>query len=63
MVGDPFTEEPYGVGLPKGDKEMREAVNDGLEKGGESGNGDMKKAWSYVFKTEDGYQDPKVDRY
>jgi glutamate transport system substrate-binding protein len=63
VVGDPFTEEPYGVGLPKGDKEMREAVNDGLEKGGESGNGDMKKAWSYVFKTEDGYQDPKVDRY
>lgn len=32
VVGNPFTEEPYGVGLPEGDVETCEAVNAALEK-------------------------------
>ncbi|MER5968737.1 glutamate ABC transporter substrate-binding protein [Streptomyces sp. NPDC002055] len=32
VVGKPFTEEPYGVGLDKDDKELREAFTKALEK-------------------------------
>ncbi|ARF75736.1 glutamate ABC transporter substrate-binding protein [Kitasatospora albolonga] len=31
VVGKPFTEEPYGVGLDKDDKVLREAINTSLE--------------------------------
>ncbi|WP_326700266.1 glutamate ABC transporter substrate-binding protein [Streptomyces sp. NBC_01754] len=31
VVGKPFTEEPYGIGLNKDDKVLREAVNKSLE--------------------------------
>ena len=32
LVGKPFTEEPYGIGLKKGDTEFRTFINDTLEK-------------------------------
>ncbi|CAO0825272.1 ABC transporter substrate-binding protein OS=Streptomyces microflavus OX=1919 GN=Smic_62560 PE=3 SV=1 [Streptomyces microflavus] len=32
VVGKPFTSEPYGVGLNKDDKVLRDAINDSLEK-------------------------------
>ncbi|MCP9943991.1 glutamate ABC transporter substrate-binding protein [Streptomyces somaliensis] len=32
VIGKPFTEEPYGVGMDKGDKALRDFVNDSLEK-------------------------------
>ena len=32
LVGKPFTEEPYGIGVKKGDKEFRTFLNDLLEK-------------------------------
>ena len=32
LVGKPFTEEPYGIGLKKGDTEFRKFINDTLEK-------------------------------
>ncbi|MFV0127422.1 glutamate ABC transporter substrate-binding protein [Streptomyces sp. HMX112] len=31
VVGEPFTEEPYGIGMNKDDKALREAVNKSLE--------------------------------
>lgn len=31
LVGNPFTTEPYGIGLPKGDSELRSFVNDVLD--------------------------------
>ncbi|MEE1751687.1 glutamate ABC transporter substrate-binding protein [Streptomyces sp. SP18CS02] len=31
VVGDPFTKEPYGVGMNKDDKVLREAINKSLE--------------------------------
>ncbi|GGO91514.1 glutamate ABC transporter substrate-binding protein [Wenjunlia tyrosinilytica] len=43
VVGNPFSEEPYGVGLKKGDKVLREAVNKALEAHEKSG--DWKKAY------------------
>jgi glutamate transport system substrate-binding protein len=32
LVGKPFTKEPYGIGLKKGDTEFRSFINDTLEK-------------------------------
>jgi glutamate transport system substrate-binding protein len=43
VVGKPFTQEPYGVGMNKDDKVLRDAVNDALEK--HEKNGDYKKAY------------------
>ena len=61
VVGKPFTEEPYGVGLPKDDKALRDAVNDALEKGMD--DGDWKKAFEYTLGSTDDVEMPEVDRY
>lgn len=61
VVGKPFTEEPYGVGLPKGDDAMRDAVNDALQKGMD--DGDWKKAFEYTLGSADDVEMPEIDRY
>ena len=43
LVGDPLTEEPYGIGLPDGDTEMQEFVNGVLEELFESGR------WTEIY--------------
>ncbi|MFF4233599.1 glutamate ABC transporter substrate-binding protein [Streptomyces sp. NPDC001820] len=43
VVGSPFTEEPYGVGMNKDDKALRDAVSDALEE--HDKNGDHKMAY------------------
>ncbi|MCX4825254.1 glutamate ABC transporter substrate-binding protein [Streptomyces sp. NBC_01142] len=43
VVGNPFTEEPYGIGMNKDDKVLRDAVSDAIEAHDE--NGDHKKAY------------------
>jgi glutamate transport system substrate-binding protein len=62
IVGEPFTEEPYGIGLKKGDDEFRNFINDTLEKAFEDGR--WKQAWEdtagAVLDTPD---PPEVDRY
>ncbi|MGI5480249.1 glutamate ABC transporter substrate-binding protein [Streptomyces lavendofoliae] len=37
VVGKPFTQEPYGIGMNKEDKVLRDAVNDALDKGVKDG--------------------------
>lgn len=37
VVGEPFTAEPYGIGLAKGDDQFRSWINDVLEKSFEDG--------------------------
>ncbi|WP_189553769.1 glutamate ABC transporter substrate-binding protein [Streptomyces lavendofoliae] len=37
VVGKPFTQEPYGIGINKEDKVLRDAVNDALDKGVKDG--------------------------
>ncbi|WGW12966.1 glutamate ABC transporter substrate-binding protein [Saxibacter everestensis] len=61
VVGKPFSEEPYGVGLPKGDDALRNAVNDALEAGAKDGT--WKKAFEYTLGSSDGVTAPEVDRY
>ncbi|MDQ0938436.1 glutamate ABC transporter substrate-binding protein [Streptomyces sp. V1I1] len=38
VVGMPFTEEPYGIGMNKDDEALRQAVTDALEAHDENGN-------------------------
>ncbi|MEC4015889.1 glutamate ABC transporter substrate-binding protein [Streptomyces sp. H27-D2] len=44
VVGHPFTKEPYGVGMNKDDKALRDAISDALE--AHEKNGDYKKAYN-----------------
>lgn len=61
VVGAPFSEEPYGVGLPKDDQALRDAVNDSIEENEENGN--WTKAFDFTLGSSEGVEIPKVDRY
>lgn len=63
VVGKPFTTENYGIGLKKGDKELRDKVNDAIE--AMFADGSWKKAFDASVGGS-GYQapePPKVNRY
>jgi glutamate transport system substrate-binding protein len=64
LVGNPFTEEPYGIGLALDDDEFRDFINDVLEDAYESG------AWADAYAATVGDitgteapEPPAVDRY
>ena len=63
LVDNPFTEEPYGIGVPKDDQAMRDFVNDVLEEIFESGE------WAEAYESTVGTvaestpEPPEVDRY
>jgi len=64
LVGAPFTEEPYGIGLAVDDDDFRDFINDVLEDAYESG------AWAEAYDSTVGAitdteapEPPSVDRY
>lgn len=63
VVGNPFSEEPYGIGLTRGDDEFRDFLNDRLEEIFASSE------WSEAFEATLGQigvptpEPPDVDRY
>lgn len=63
VVGKPFSEEKYGIGLKKGDTEMRTKINDALAKMEKDG------AWKAAFEKNLGPAGiatpapPQLDRY
>ena len=62
LAGEPFTEEPYGIGLKKGDTEFRNFLNDVLEESFEDGS--WAKAWEATAgKVLETPEPPAVDRY
>jgi glutamate transport system substrate-binding protein len=64
LVGNPFTEEPYGIGLAKDDTEFRDFINDVLEESYE--NGTWAEAWDRTAGAISGLEAPEppaVDRY
>ncbi|MCZ2818055.1 glutamate ABC transporter substrate-binding protein [Modestobacter sp. VKM Ac-2984] len=64
LVGNPFTQEPYGIGIPKGDDEFRAFINDTLEEAYESGA--WAEAWDETagaISGTDAPEPPAVDRY
>jgi glutamate transport system substrate-binding protein len=64
LVGNPFTKEPYGIGLPKGQDDFRDFINDVLEDSFEDGT--WAAAWDNTagaITDTEAPQPPKVDRY
>ncbi|MGW4090490.1 glutamate ABC transporter substrate-binding protein [Nocardia sp. NPDC004750] len=63
VVGKPFTTENYGIGSKKGDKELRDKINDAIE--AMIADGSWKKAFDSTVGVS-GYQAPQpptVNRY
>ena len=62
IVGEPFTQEPYGIGLMKGDDDFRNFINDVLEESYEDGS--YEAAWDATAGTVLEFREPPaVDRY
>ncbi|SOE03758.1 glutamate ABC transporter substrate-binding protein [Blastococcus haudaquaticus] len=64
LVGNPFTTEPYGIGVELGDTDFRNFINDVLEEAFE--NGDWAAAWDRTAGDISGTEAPEpptVDRY
>ncbi|TXS44772.1 glutamate ABC transporter substrate-binding protein [Streptomyces sp. t39] len=63
VVGNPFTEEPYGIGMNKDDTALREAVSDAIEE--HDANGDQEKAYDATLGLSGSKYGgtPTVDRY
>ncbi|GAA1945961.1 glutamate ABC transporter substrate-binding protein [Agromyces allii] len=62
VVGEPFTEEPYGIGVKLDDTDFRMFINDVLEKAYEDGR--YEEAWNKTAGTVLPYvAPPAVDRY
>lgn len=60
VVGEPFSEEKYGVGLPKGDDALRGFINDMFTEGGDT--------WQKIYdatlgKSGTKVEQPEVDNY
>ena len=54
LVGNPFTEEPYGIGVPEGDDDFRSFINDVLEELYESGE------WAEAYESTVGQVNPET---
>lgn len=62
VVGEPFTDEPYGIGLAKDDTDFREFINDTLEESYDDGS--YEAAWEGTAGTVLPFvEPPAVDRY
>jgi glutamate transport system substrate-binding protein len=62
VVGETFSEEPYGVGLPKDDKALRDKVNDILQEAIDDGT------WKSIYdstlgKSGSEAEPPTIERY
>ncbi|WP_392750392.1 glutamate ABC transporter substrate-binding protein [Streptomyces sp. LN590] len=63
VVGKPFSEEPYGIGVPRSDNALRFALNDALEANEKNGS------WKKAFEATLGLSGvpaptpPPIDRY
>ncbi|MFJ6570537.1 glutamate ABC transporter substrate-binding protein [Streptomyces sp. NPDC091292] len=63
VVGQPFTKEPYGIGMNKDDKALRDAVSDAIE--AHEKNGDYKKAYDATLGLSGSTytEPPALERY
>ncbi|MCM2410745.1 MULTISPECIES: glutamate ABC transporter substrate-binding protein [unclassified Streptomyces] len=63
VVGKPFSEEPYGIGVPRSDNALRFALNDALEANEKNGN--WKKAYEATLGLSGAPvpKPPPIDRY
>ncbi|MFI9208323.1 glutamate ABC transporter substrate-binding protein [Streptomyces sp. NPDC053253] len=63
VVGKPFSEEPYGIGVPRGDDALRFALDDAIA--AHEKNGDWKKAYGATLGLSGvpAPTPPAIDRY
>jgi glutamate transport system substrate-binding protein len=64
LVGNPFTKEPYGIGLKKGDTDFRNFINDALEESFKDGS--WADAWDRTagkITGKEAPEPPQVNRY
>ncbi|MFE5538092.1 glutamate ABC transporter substrate-binding protein [Streptomyces sp. NPDC056492] len=63
VVGTPFSKEPYGIGVPRGDDALRFALDDALAE--QEKNGNWKKAYEATLGLSGvpAPQPPAIDRY
>ncbi|GAA2088611.1 glutamate ABC transporter substrate-binding protein [Kitasatospora saccharophila] len=63
VVGQPFSTEPYGIGVPKNDTVLRLALDDALQR--HEQNGDWKKAYEATLGLSGvpAPEPPAIDRY
>ncbi|MEE1753865.1 glutamate ABC transporter substrate-binding protein [Streptomyces sp. SP18CS02] len=63
VVGKPFSQEPYGIGVPRSDNALRFAVDDALE--ANEKDGDWKKAYDATLGLSGvpAPRPPAIDRY
>ncbi|MBY8839948.1 glutamate ABC transporter substrate-binding protein [Streptomyces sp. SP2-10] len=63
VAGKPFSEEPYGIGVPRGDNALRFALDDALR--AREKNGDWKKAYDATLGLSGvpAPNPPAIDRY
>ncbi|MEO3974522.1 glutamate ABC transporter substrate-binding protein [Streptomyces sp. CAU 1734] len=63
VVGKPFSEEPYGIGVPRDDNALRFAIDDALEANEKNGN--WKKAYDATLGLSGvpAPEPPPIDRY
>jgi glutamate transport system substrate-binding protein len=57
LVGNPFTKEPYGIGIPKGEDDFRNFINDVLEES--FADGTWADAWDATAGSITGTDAPK----
>lgn len=60
LVGKAFTQEPYGIGITKGDTAFCRFIDDTLAKA--AGSGDYEKAWTSTAGQIEGAQTPRLPR-
>ncbi|MFD3324870.1 glutamate ABC transporter substrate-binding protein [Streptomyces sp. NPDC058701] len=63
VVGKPFSQEPYGIGVPRSDNALRFALDDALE--AQEKNGNWKKAYEATLglSGEPAPRPPAIERY
>ncbi|MEU3315671.1 glutamate ABC transporter substrate-binding protein [Streptomyces sp. NPDC048387] len=63
VVGRPFSQEPYGIGVPRSDNQLRLALDDALA--AHEKNGDWKKAYEATLglSGQPAPKPPAIDRY
>lgn len=61
VLGDQISEEPYGIGLPQEDGDLRNAINDILEQAADDGT--WIEAFEYSLGDSTGIEQPEPERY
>lgn len=63
VVGKPFSQEPYGIGVPRNDNALRFAIDDALAANEKNGNWQKAYAATLGLSGVPAPKPPPIDRY